>query len=633
MPLKRKKIFILVSILILLINMLFVVINYQSDKQTLYESLEETGERRGKEFFLALDMTEKNMQQFAMLLASEKEVQTLFNAGRKAVFAEGGGQGRSLSAEYRKALYNRVSERWRTMTSQYHIRHLQFHLGPGSLSFLRVHKPEKFGDRMDNVRFTIVDSNHLQKPTHGLEIGRYGSGIRGAVPVYFSNNQGEKKHIGTLEAGTSFTLLLKYLKTIRKGDFAILLELEQVKKKVWPDYLHKMDENGQIVGSTFIEATTDMAQLRHLLPLTTQTNQGVVLCEHNNEGYTHAVKRIKLRDYRGTVDSTLPAVGEVMIWFDSTTAVNNFWRGVKVNILYAVIGFILLELLLYAALQRITTGLHQIIEDQRIKLEKSQALVLHSEKMASVGHLAAGVAHEINNPIGFISSNLSSLKKYSAKVTNFMAEMNASMPLDIEQLKALEKKHKIDFVIADIQDLIEESLDGTTRVAEIVSNLKGFAHQDGTDKKKMVDINDCLDQSIKLVHNELKYKAEITKDYQLIPNFKCISNQLSQVFINLLVNASHAIKDHGKINIQTQSRKNLIVIEIKDTGCGMTNETMQNIFTPFYTTKDAGKGTGLGLSVCYDIVKSYGGRIDVQSTVGKGTTFSIQLPIRESDIQ
>lgn len=633
MPLKRKKIFLIVSLLILFINMILGGINYHSAKQTLYERLEETCDRRAKEFFLAIDMTEEHMQQIATLLASEKEIQTLFNAGRDAVLAEGGGKGKSRSAEYRNALNNMLAERWHSVTEQFGVRQLHFHLGPGSLSFLRVHKPEKFGDRMDNVRFTIVDCNRLQKPTRGFEVGRVYSGIRGTTPVYFFNDQGEKKHIGTLEAGTSFTLLLEYFKTIRNTDFAILLDLAQVKEKVWPEFLQKMKDKGHVVGSNFIEATTDEAQLRHLLPLSTGPNQGVVLCKDNDEGDTHAFKRVKFRDYQGTLDSTLPDIGEVMIWFDATSAVDNFWHRVRVSILYSVVGFILLELLLYGALRRITMGLHQIIDEQRKNLEKSQSLVLHSEKMASVGHLAAGVAHEINNPIGFVSSNLSSLKKYTDKMTNFMTELNASIPLEIEQLKALEKKHKIDFVLDDIQDLISESLDGTTRVTEIVNNLKGFAHQDSTDKKKMVDINDCLDQSIKLVHNELKYNTELIKEYHFAPLFYCISNQLSQVFINLLVNASQAIDDHGKIHILTQSKGDQIVIEIRDTGCGMAEETIQNIFTPFYTTKEVGKGTGLGLSVCYDIIKSYGGRIDVQSTLGEGTTFSIQLPIRESDTQ
>lgn len=627
MPFKQKKIFPLLSIIILLINVLFVGINYRSAKQSLHEQLDEIGDRRAKEFFLALDMTELNMQQFSMLLASDKEVQTLFNAGRNAVIAEGGGGGQALAAKYRKALYDVVANRWLKMTTHYHIRQFHFHLGPGSHSFLRVHKPEKFGDNLDNVRFTIVDGNRLQQPTRGLEIGRVGSGIRGTVPIHYTDSQGQQHHIGMVEAGTSFTLLLQYLKTIRNTDFAILLNLEQLKNKVWPEYLQTQKEKGLVFGSVYIEATTNEAQLRHILPLSTQQNNGLVLCDHGSERYTHAVKRVRLRDYHGKVDSTVPDVGEVMIWFDASHAVNNFWHGVKFNIFYSVIGFILLELLLYGALRFITKGLHQVIDEQRVKLQKSQTLVLHSEKMASVGHLAAGVAHEINNPIGFISSNLSSLKKYSKKITNFMEEMNSLMPLDSAQLKALEKKHKVDFVLEDIHDLITDSLDGTARVTEIVSNLKGFAHQDCSDQKKVVDINECLDRSIKLVHNELKYKADLVKRYQVIPPFYGIANQLSQVFINILVNASHAIEGHGKITIITQVINNQIAIEITDTGCGMTEETAQNIFTPFYTTKDVGQGTGLGLSVCYDIIKSYAGDIVVHSVCGEGTTFTITLPI------
>lgn len=627
MYLNIKKIFLIGSLLILAVITVFVWLNYHSAKKAFYKNLEETGERRAQELFLAIDMTENHLQQLATLLSSEKEVQNLLKAGRDAVIKEGGGPGGDLSEHYRKALFDTVKSRWAEVSSIYSLRQLHFLLDPGALSFLRVHNPDKFGDRLDDIRHTIADSTRLLQPTQGFEVGRIYSDIRGVVPVFWDDGNTEKTLIGTLDAGTPFSLLLKHLKQQSGADYAVLLDLDIVKTKVWPESLQKLKEEGQIVGSYVIEATTDTNALRNLLTNLRDKKQSVVLCECNKRGNTHAIKRVNLRDYQGTIDSNIPDIGEIIIWFDATNAVNNFWSRGRFIIFYWILGFIFLEALLYFSLRGVTIGLHQTINDQRLELEKSLSLALFSEKMASVGQLAAGVAHEINNPIGFVSSNLSSLKKYMAKLTDFIAELQRSSPVDTETLKAIKKTHKVDFILEDINDLITESLDGTSRVSEIVADLKGFAHQDPDDKNHQTNLNDCIEQSIKLTHNELKYKAEIIKDYHCIPLLKCNSNQLSQVFVNLLVNAAQAIENHGTIHISTQQEDGAIVIKIKDSGCGMDRETIKNLFTPFYTTKEVGKGTGLGLSVCYDIIKSYGGTIEAQSAPGEGTTFIIKLPV------
>lgn len=624
---KKKKIFLIVSSLILIIITLFIWLNYRSAKKSLYQNLEETGERRAQELSMAIDMTEKHMQQLMMLLSSEKEIQNLFKAGRDAVMQEGGGAGAELSDQCRKELFDTVKSRWSEITNIYSLTQLNFFLGPGALSFLRVHNPDKFGDRLDHVRHTIVDSNRLLQPTRGFEVGRMYSDIRGVVPVFWEDDNADRILVGALEAATSLSLLLNHLKQQSGADYAVILNLDIVKTKIWSESLQKMKEEGKVVGSNVIEATTDLKALRNLFPTLSDKKQGVVLCECNQKGNTHAIKRVKLRDYQGQKDLSVPDIGEIIIWFDATTAVNNFWNRGQFIILYWILGFILLEVLLYFSLRGVTTGLHQIINEQRIELEKSHLLVLHSEKMASVGQLAAGVAHEINNPIGFISSNLSSLKKYMAKLTEFTTELHRSTPIDTETFKTIKKAHKIDFILEDINDLITESLDGTSRVSGIVADLKGFAHQNQNDTSQKINLNDCLDQSIKLTHNELKYKAEVVKDYQFIPCFNCIANQLNQVFVNLLVNAAHAIDKQGTIHISTQHEGDTIIIKIKDNGCGMDKKTILNIFTPFYTTKEVGKGTGLGLSVCYDIISHYGGTIEAQSSLGEGTTFIIKLPI------
>ena len=261
------------------------------------------------------------------------------------------------------------------------------------------------------------------------------------------------------------------------------------------------------------------------------------------------------------------------------------------------------------------------------ELKQTQLQILQQEKMASIGQLAAGVAHEINNPMGFISSNLSTLSKYIERLIEYMNLLsNSTSPDQSEKLEEAKKRLKIDYIIEDIKDLINESLEGAERVKKIVQDLKTFSRVDEAEYK-MADINECIESTLNIVWNELKYKATVTKEYGDIPLTKCYPQQLSQVFMNLLVNAAHAIEKQGEIKIKTWADDGWIYITVSDTGCGIPKENLSKIFEPFFTTKEVGKGTGLGLSIAYDIIKKHNGEISVDSEVGKGTTFTIKIPV------
>lgn len=275
------------------------------------------------------------------------------------------------------------------------------------------------------------------------------------------------------------------------------------------------------------------------------------------------------------------------------------------------------------------------VEKAYEKLKATQAQVLQQEKMASIGQLAAGIAHEINNPVGFIMSNLNSLQKYISRITEFIKlqdEINSDMTssevsLDIlNKISDKKKSLKIDFLLDDSVSLIRESLEGAERVKRIVQDLKTFSHIDEAEFK-MSNINEGLESTINIVWNELKYKAVLYKEYGDIPLTKCNPGQLNQVFMNILVNAAHAIEKQGEIFIKTWADNGYINISISDTGCGIPEDKIGRIFEPFFTTKEVGKGTGLGLSIAYDIINKHKGYIGVDSEVGKGTTFTIQIPI------
>jgi two-component system NtrC family sensor kinase len=277
----------------------------------------------------------------------------------------------------------------------------------------------------------------------------------------------------------------------------------------------------------------------------------------------------------------------------------------------------------------------QELKDAYDELKSAQSQMLQKEKMASIGQLAAGVAHEINNPMGFIASNISSLGRYTKKIIEFVdaqdeAIVSAELPELSKDLQEKRRKIKLDFILEDIDQLIEESLDGADRVKNIVQNLKSFSRVDEADHQS-ADINECIESTLNIVWNELKYKAIVTKDYGELPLTSCYPQQLNQVFMNLLVNAAQAIEKEGEITIRTWNGDGHVNISISDTGEGIPQDKLDKIFEPFYTTKPVGKGTGLGLSITYDILKKHNGELSVNSVVGQGTTFNLKIPVTGSD--
>lgn len=279
--------------------------------------------------------------------------------------------------------------------------------------------------------------------------------------------------------------------------------------------------------------------------------------------------------------------------------------------------------------ERRTQDLRKTVRD----LKDMQSKLVQSEKLASIGQLAAGVAHEINNPMGFITSNLGTLKSYIEKFIKFMdaqSEMIHSAG-SIQANEYTEQKYKslkIDFIKKDVKDLIEESLEGADRVKKIVQDLKLFSRVDNKEFQD-TDINECIESTLNIAWNEIKYKAEVKKNLGEIPITKCYPQQINQVLMNLLINAAQSIDKYGVIEIATWNSNGHINISISDTGCGIPEQNMNRLFEPFYTTKEVGKGTGLGLSISYDIIKKHKGDISVMSKVGQGTTFTVSIPLAE----
>lgn len=273
------------------------------------------------------------------------------------------------------------------------------------------------------------------------------------------------------------------------------------------------------------------------------------------------------------------------------------------------------------------------------KLEETKNQLLQSEKMASIGQLAAGVAHEINNPVGFIKSNFSSLKHYANELNEAISKFSniiEGFESDgaTQKIKEINEEHDIEFVTEDITNLLEESFDGISRIEEIVKSLKHFSRSD-TNQWEEADINAGIESTLKVVAHELKYLAEIEKNYSDLPLVQCLPMQINQVVMNLLVNSAQAMdakQKEGKVTISTENDDSRINIKIQDNGKGMDAKVMSKIFDPFFTTKDVGKGTGLGLSLSYSIIQKHKGNISVDSELGAGTTFTITLPVKQEQV-
>ena len=277
------------------------------------------------------------------------------------------------------------------------------------------------------------------------------------------------------------------------------------------------------------------------------------------------------------------------------------------------------------------------LKEANAKLQEAQNQLLQSEKMASVGQLAAGVAHEINNPAGYVNSNICTLKEYTQNIFKLLSKYEDNVPClsseKIEEIDNIKREIEYEYLKTDVNDLISESLEGLSRLKNIVQDLKDFSRVDQAEWQ-WADIHQGIDSTLNIVHNELKYKADVIKDYGNLPEVECIASQINQVVMNMLVNAAHAIDERGSITIQTGMNGNdWIWVKIADTGKGISKENIRKIFDPFFTTKPVGEGTGLGMSLSYSIIERHAGNIEVESEIGKGTTFTINIPVKQQEMR
>jgi two-component system NtrC family sensor kinase len=276
-------------------------------------------------------------------------------------------------------------------------------------------------------------------------------------------------------------------------------------------------------------------------------------------------------------------------------------------------------------------GRNEELASQKTELVRLQAQLIQSEKMASLGQLAGGVAHELNNPAGFIHSNMESLDQFAADLRQLLG-VYERVPLSPEfasQVNAIKQSIGFENLLPEMSSIIDDCSEGARRIRDIVLNLRTFSRLDDAEVKQ-IDINEGIDSTIRLL-SEYYCSNQITleRDYAAVPPVECLAGRLNQVWMNLLTNAAQAIgRGPGKVRIVTRVRDEMVVVSISDTGAGIKPEDMKRVFDPFFTTKPVGEGTGLGLSIIYGIVEKHGGRITVESQPGEGTTFTTEIPLK-----
>gem|GEM_PF-873016 len=600
---------------------------------------------------------------------------------------------RAMRRKDRAELYKLSRPLFQQMRQHHGITHFYFH-DPAGNNFLRLYDPQKFGDRIERHVFRAAAATNNVKS--GLEVGRLGTlsyrtvmpwRVRGELIGYIEVGI----EIDFLLRKLKEIVKDDFLATIPKklvhqenwlrgrrvfnhsADWGIFPDdavsastlpsepiMEYIARKMGPPVAHGaiftkeyssmrfadrtyrfkwfplQDIEGQDIGKLIVlhDITEDLSDFRSFIFRVFMLS-AVLSAAMFVFAYTHL----------GRMNRQLATAREQLATeVDKVKAMNNSLEVEIGQRHHAEVELKQLNDTLETRVAQRTMALEKLnreLEESRAALDQAcqdlrskHSTILHQEKMACIGQLAAGVAHDINNPMGFISNNLSELSGYADSLCRYIVFLESVLreKCDSEEanasVAALRSQLEIDAIFGDMGTMIDESLEGSERVSNIVKNLRNFSRIDDQDYS-MADMNECLESTINIVWNELKYKAKVVRDYGDIPKIPCYPGQLNQVFMNLLINAAQAIEHYGTITARTWiAASDCIGISISDTGSGIAAEHRAKIFEPFFTTKETGKGTGLGLSITYDIVRQHGGDIVVESELGRGTTFIIMLPVK-----
>lgn len=610
---KRNSIFLILSLALALTDGTFVYVNNQFAKTTLKETLHQEGIQLRSSFDTLMDQTYTNMLVMATFISNNPDIQNLFLKGKKAVEAEGGGAGRGQAAAARDALYQKIGPNWKEVQKKFDVRQLHFHLGPGSTSFLRVHRPEKFGDNMDNVRFTIVDTNQERTARSGFETGRVYSGLRGVVPVSaWDEEAGKTVHVGALEVGTSFSRILKILD--RRYDLGVGVSLTKahINSAMWPDFVQSRFGDFNKDCDCIIEAETrdgfiDIVRATvhgHKRIKGTQTEIIRV------NGADFAVTHFHLRDYKGQKDANRDSVGSVIFWRNADARMAAFESSQNFNIIYGILAFLLMEGLLFFSFRYTLRHLEIEVAERTVKLaelaQSETKLVKQLQYEVGVkNQFFSIIAHDLRSPFNVLLG---------------LTEMMSTMADQLSKEKLIEYAGTVNQSSKRVYGLLQNLLDW--------SRLQ----RDGVILESAVL---ALDPLVQETVDVLKASA-LAKDIDLSTSVDHATvfadrNMVLTILRNLVSNALKFTPSGGSVTVSAEQRDTDVIITITDTGVGLSADQISQIFALDQKTSTLGtageEGTGLGLPLCKEMVEKNGGHIWVESTVAEGAQFHFTLPL------
>lgn len=581
----------------------------------------------------------------------------------------------AMTTKDRDTLYQHSLSLFKQLFHDYGISHFYYHT-PAATTLLRVHSPDEFGDQV--TRNTFLQAARSQKFAYGLELGKFGMlTYRGVLPWKVGDTL-----IGYIELGIEVDYVLKQLQSIVKNDFLVTLDKQQLDREQWERARehagrpHNWDLfSDQVIAYQTLPGFSNMSKV-NLLAVKNLAAEG----KYSDIVIDQQVYRIKgfpLFDFSGQL------IGGFYILHNITQQTTSF-RAFIVPIILASAGLCLvLFFFAYTVLGRmdrrlaetrqrlndevanVTLANRQLeeeighrrlaeselqllnqtqeervakrtvaLEEVNRELQETYATILHQDKMACIGQLAAGIAHDINNPIGFVSHNLGIFERYLERLGQFFTlqtgviERRGDKELTAACMKCMKGRRDfgIDEILREMPVMLAECRDGTARISQTVQGLRNFSSKE-IPQRELADLHQCIDSTLALLRHELHAKIEIVRNYGDIPRCYCCAGQMNQVFLNLFINATQAIAGTGEIHIKSWAEDKKIWIAISDNGCGIPPDKIEHIFEPFFTTKEISVGTGLGLSIVYDIVTRHKGTIKAVSKPGTGTTFTLCLPI------
>lgn len=608
----RHKIFLLLSIVLLCSIMLYIWGYAQIDHRRLMEELVQVSDQSKYAFQSEQDSAELRLLQIATFFASNEKVQQLFLLGKQAVALEGGSGGGELSAQVRTALAEQVRPSYTALAEQFGFIQLQFHFGPGALSFLRIYRPETFGEQLDDVRDTVVTVNAEQQPVTGFETGRLFSGIRGVAPVYALDGVAkEQVHVGALEVSGSFPAILSVFKKNRPWlDATVLLSREHLQARLSPDLMAQLQQEKPFYRDYCIEATTS-SQIEKLITrndfLKILKSPGHYLF---SAGETHySFTSFPLRDFRGETDSGQPDAGLVILWRDMGPQLAAYSNAIWILILFGIVLFITIELVMFYGLIWMTKSLQtELKRTQQQEVASVQARLVAEESSRLKTEFLSTMSHELRTPMNAIIGLgcLLGDSSLDQRQQNYIDKINLSAKKLLNQIDEI-------LLISELesQPLNQRPVESFNPI-HLLSRVKEnfVVRGDASGVELILDLSDQIPGRVRGYPGALEQVLN-----QLVGNAIKFSSG-GEVVLSL------HLCDHDATTVTLE-------FAVTDQGVGISAEQQELIFQPFQQgdgskTRKHG-GTGLGLTIARKICRQLGGDVMVTSGPGQGSRFSFCL--------